>query len=162
MRVGVLLGRFQPLHPGHVDLMRKILLKNDSLVICIGSAQLSDPFTIEERHDLVVRHANVFSGGKPVRIFDLIDPTPIDSWPEVLVALCEINKDDHNTFYRSDLMDDVYVRKLGELGVMVEIVPRESFYYKAPDGLYYLVSSSSEIKALHRKLGTPLKQRGSM
>ena len=50
---GLLVGRMQPIHDGHMDVIRRILDEVDEVVIGIGSAQLShtlkDPFTAGER-----------------------------------------------------------------------------------------------------------------
>ena len=49
----ILIGRMQPIHNGHVQVINKILEEVDELIIGIGSAQLShevkDPFTAGER-----------------------------------------------------------------------------------------------------------------
>lgn len=48
-----MIGRFQPPHKGHIEVMNEILEEVDELVIGLGSAQLSheldDPFTAGER-----------------------------------------------------------------------------------------------------------------
>lgn len=50
---GLMTGRFQPFHNGHLALARQILEECDELVIAIGSAQFNfidkDPFTAGER-----------------------------------------------------------------------------------------------------------------
>ena len=50
---GILIGRMQPVHNGHVQVISKILEEVDEIIIGIGSAQLSheikDPFTAGER-----------------------------------------------------------------------------------------------------------------
>ena len=50
---GILIGRMQPVHNGHVEVIKRILEEVDEIVIGIGSAQLShevkDPFTAGER-----------------------------------------------------------------------------------------------------------------
>ena len=50
---GLLVGRMQPIHDGHMDVIKRILEDVDEVVIGIGSAQLShtvkDPFTAGER-----------------------------------------------------------------------------------------------------------------
>lgn len=50
---GILIGRMQPVHNGHMEVIKKILEEVDEIVIGIGSAQLShevkDPFTAGER-----------------------------------------------------------------------------------------------------------------
>lgn len=50
---GLLVGRMQPIHDGHMDVIKGILSEVDEVIICVGSAQLShtlkDPFTAGER-----------------------------------------------------------------------------------------------------------------
>ena len=50
---GILIGRMQPIHRGHIQVIKKILEEVDEIIIGIGSAQLShelkDPFTAGER-----------------------------------------------------------------------------------------------------------------
>ena len=50
---GILIGRMQPVHNGHMQIINKILEEVDEIIIGIGSAQLShtikDPFTAGER-----------------------------------------------------------------------------------------------------------------
>jgi len=52
-RRGLMLGRFQPLHKGHLALTKQILSECDELLIIIGSAQFNfidkDPFSAGER-----------------------------------------------------------------------------------------------------------------
>ncbi|MDP1551612.1 MAG: nicotinamide-nucleotide adenylyltransferase [Methanobacteriaceae archaeon] len=50
---GLLVGRMQPVHQGHLQVVKSILEQVEEVIICIGSAQLShtikDPFTGGER-----------------------------------------------------------------------------------------------------------------
>jgi len=50
---GILIGRFQPPHKGHVEVSKQILREVDELIVGIGSAQeshtLENPFTAGER-----------------------------------------------------------------------------------------------------------------
>lgn len=50
---GILIGRFQPPHKGHLEVIKKILDEVNELIMGLGSAQLShqtdDPFTAGER-----------------------------------------------------------------------------------------------------------------
>lgn len=50
---GLLIGRFQPFHKGHVYVVKEVLKEVDEIIMCIGSAQLShtldNPFTAGER-----------------------------------------------------------------------------------------------------------------
>ncbi len=60
MHLGVLIGRFQPLHLGHCHLIEKALQHCDELVIVIGSANrarnFKNPWTIAERQALIQSH----------------------------------------------------------------------------------------------------------
>ncbi len=53
-----IIGRFQPFHKGHLEIIKKILNENDYVVIGIGSAQLShtlmNPFTAGERYLMIL------------------------------------------------------------------------------------------------------------
>ena len=50
---GILIGRMQPVHNGHMEVIKEVLNEVDEIIIGIGSAQLShelkDPFTAGER-----------------------------------------------------------------------------------------------------------------
>lgn len=56
---GLFVGRFQPIHKGHVKAIKDILKRVDELVIVIGSAQYShradNPFTVGERITMIRR-----------------------------------------------------------------------------------------------------------
>jgi len=52
-----MMGRFQPFHLGHLDLVRQILKECDEVVIAITSSQFNyletDPFTAGERIEMI-------------------------------------------------------------------------------------------------------------
>lgn len=54
---GLMVGRFQPFHLGHLAAIREVLGKCDDLVIVIGSAEEShterNPFTAGERYQMI-------------------------------------------------------------------------------------------------------------
>jgi nicotinamide-nucleotide adenylyltransferase len=56
---GVIIGRFQPPHKGHVEVAKQILREVDELIVGIGSAQashtLENPFTAGERVLMIKR-----------------------------------------------------------------------------------------------------------
>ncbi len=55
--VGLYIGRFQPFHLGHLEVVKLILTKVDELIIVVGSAQYShtrkNPFTAGERISMI-------------------------------------------------------------------------------------------------------------
>lgn len=57
MQSALFVGRFQPFHNGHLDVVKKILKKNERVIIVIGSAEknflLSNPFTAGERFEMI-------------------------------------------------------------------------------------------------------------
>jgi nicotinamide-nucleotide adenylyltransferase len=54
---GLFVGRFQPIHKGHVKVIKDLLKKVDELIIVVGSAQyshrLDNPFTVGERLTMI-------------------------------------------------------------------------------------------------------------
>jgi nicotinamide-nucleotide adenylyltransferase len=54
---GLMMGRFQPFHLGHLDLVRQILKECDEVIIAITSSQFNyldkDPFTAGERIEMI-------------------------------------------------------------------------------------------------------------
>ena len=57
MKRGLILGRFQPFHFGHLKLIKEMIKGGIEPLICIGSAQHShtdeNPFTAEERKEMI-------------------------------------------------------------------------------------------------------------
>ena len=58
MKKGLILGRFQPFHFGHLKLIESIIDEKVLPLICIGSAQYShtkdNPFTVKERKEMII------------------------------------------------------------------------------------------------------------
>ena len=69
---GILIGRMQPIHNGHMQVIKQILEEVDEIIIGIGSAQLSheskDPFTAGERV-VMISHALFEAGIDPSRYY---------------------------------------------------------------------------------------------
>ena len=57
MTRALFIGRFQPIHKAHLEVIKKILKENDKIVIAIGSSQESNtkenPFSAEERKGMI-------------------------------------------------------------------------------------------------------------
>jgi len=77
MRVGLLVGRFQPFHLGHLEAVKYALEQVDYLYIVVGSAQRSherdNPFTASERITMI---KSALDGGK-------VDPS---KWTAIPIA----------------------------------------------------------------------------
>jgi nicotinamide-nucleotide adenylyltransferase len=79
LRRGLLIGRFQPFHIGHLKAIEQAAFENDEVIIGIGSAQYSytidNPFTAGERIEMIrigLRSAgHDLSSFIPVPIFDI-------------------------------------------------------------------------------------------
>jgi nicotinamide-nucleotide adenylyltransferase len=76
-KTALLIGRFQPFHNGHMEMIRKVMAECDHVVIGIGSAQYShtekDPFTAGERYFMIAEalRSEGYSGFYIVPIEDL-------------------------------------------------------------------------------------------
>ena len=78
MRIGILIGRFQPLHKGHVEAIDFSLQNLDKLFIVIGSSEKSNqkrnPFTFEERKNMIKLAINFRSmNDKAIKIVPITD-----------------------------------------------------------------------------------------
>ncbi len=55
----LIIGRFQPFHNGHLEVIKYIISKYEAVIVGIGSAQyshtLDNPFTAGERHLMISR-----------------------------------------------------------------------------------------------------------
>ncbi|MGC2574733.1 MAG: nicotinamide-nucleotide adenylyltransferase [Candidatus Nitrosopolaris sp.] len=65
LKRGLLVGRFQPFHKGHLFLVKQVFQDCDELIVVIGSAQFNytytDPFTAGER--IMMIHASLIESG---------------------------------------------------------------------------------------------------
>lgn len=73
----VFVGRFQPFHNGHLEVLKDILAKVDEVIVVVGSSQyshkLDNPFTAGERITMI-RRALENEGIKPTRYW--VVPVP--------------------------------------------------------------------------------------
>ncbi|MEA2098410.1 MAG: adenylyltransferase/cytidyltransferase family protein [Patescibacteria group bacterium] len=153
-RIGLVVARMQPLHPGHIVLMETAFRENDKIVICIGSAQKADPLHIGERRKRIVERLN--SLGYDVglyKIFELDDIESDKEWPLYLKNGCEIAGGTENTFYTSDNLPKDYLKAMRDLGFRIRIIERGSFDYEASNGTVHTVSSATEIREICERFG---------
>ena len=79
-KVGVILARFQPIHHGHMELIRKAVSENDEVVILIGSADKinqRNPIPYSIREELVTECLEKYIDAKDtfLRVLKLDDLT---------------------------------------------------------------------------------------
>jgi nicotinamide-nucleotide adenylyltransferase len=89
---GFFIGRFQPLHLGHISIIETALEEVDQLVVGVGSAEKSmlpdDPFSAGERMDMILAVSE--GGGLRGRVI----PVPIRDinrysiWVDHVISLC--------------------------------------------------------------------------
>lgn len=94
--IGLYVGRFQPIHEGHTNVIRKALEQCDKLIIAVGSAQEArterNPLSYEERETLIrsvfceeVKSGKIIIAGVP----DREKPSNDSSWGVYLMHQVE-------------------------------------------------------------------------
>ena len=80
---GLLIGRFQPFHLGHLDAVLFGLSRTENLFICIGSSNKSNerrnPFSAEERREMIISSIE-YSMADRLKIFDIPDLGDHEKW----------------------------------------------------------------------------------
>lgn len=111
MKTGVILARLQPIHNGHLALIKKSISENDETLVLIGSADKfnqRNPIPINVRQDLVTEACkDICPEGKTLRIVALEDLTNetdnSHDWGFYLYAkIVELTKNPIFTIYYSD------------------------------------------------------------
>ena len=112
-KVGVILARFQPIHNGHLELIKKAISENEEVVIFIGSADkmnMRNPIPYNMRKDLVYNALTETFGQEileKVRVYgldDLTDETDnTHDWGFYLYSkVVSITQNSNFTIYYSD------------------------------------------------------------
>ena len=80
---GLLIGRFQPFHLGHLDAVLFGLSRTENLFICIGSSNKSNekknPFSAEERREMIISSIESSMIDR-IKIFDIPDVDNHEKW----------------------------------------------------------------------------------
>tara|TARA_B100001750_G_scaffold157137_1_gene126354 strand:- start:372 stop:869 length:498 start_codon:yes stop_codon:yes gene_type:complete len=123
MKKGLILGRFQPFHLGHLRLIEAVKGDNLELMICIGSAQKGrtkdNPFTTEERRIMV--EAVVSRLDCKYQIYDIPDVNNNDLY----VSHLETFVPEFDTVYSGNSLVLKLFKAAGYRTVMPEMVNRE-------------------------------------
>lgn len=155
--VGLFLGRFQPFHNAHKEIILQSFNFVDFLIIGIGSSQYSlakeNPFNYYERRQMIETHFRGDANMKVMPIPDIHDPENYVEYVKKLTSDTPFN------VVFTDNQDTIDLFK--EKGYPIVIIPipgclhgtaiRESFY--RDDGIWrkYVPASTEFIMDLSRK-----------
>ncbi len=100
-RVGLMVGRFQPLHRGHLKSINRMIQDCETAIICLGSAQKSreeyDPYTVEERMQML---KNVYGDRiKIVPLNDLGAAGPVEWTNYIFEKLAKLGMKEPTDYY---------------------------------------------------------------
>ena len=153
--IGLVLGRFQPLHPGHLRLIDTAMQECDEVVVCIGSAQTDEPLTIEQRCTYLSRQLGELYADKNWRLEEVYNTSDVAVWPQHVKDTCNLESENLR-LYRGNRMPLEDEEKFRKIGFQVFYVSRQAFFYMAPNGLYHKVSSATEIRAIYESLNVSI------
>lgn len=116
---GLLIGRFQPFHLGHLDALHYALTKVENLWVGLGSSnrpiQKNNPFTADERKEMITLSIDD-SIAKKIKIFYIPDVDNHLKWIELIDKI--VPKFDI-VFTNDELTKHLYTKK----GVRTESIP---------------------------------------
>jgi len=127
MQVGILVGRFQPLHIGHVQAIKFALKNSNKLFIVIGSAEKSNqkrnPFTFEERKKMIELSINDESlDKKRIEIIPIKDAKNHAEWiSSIKKAIGE-----YELIFTNDEITEMLFRKDNVKVINVPLLNRET------------------------------------
>jgi len=121
---GLLIGRFQPFHLGHLDALRFALSKVDQLWIGIGSSNKplgkNNPFNAIERKEMILSSIDE-SISKRIQIFNIPDMEDHELWIDSIHSI--VPKFDV-VFTNDDLTQSLYSKR-GTTVIKVPFTKRE-------------------------------------
>ena len=123
---GLLIGRFQPFHLGHLDAVLFGLSRAENLFICIGSSNKSNerrnPFSAEERREMIISSIEPSMADR-LKIFDIPDVGDHEKWT------FEIDKivPKYDIIFTNDEFTKTLFEKREMNVVPVELKDREKF-----------------------------------
>ena len=86
MKTALFIGRFQPLHNGHLQIIHRALKENDKIVIVIGSSQKDfsfyNCFTLKERKKMIT--GSVSKHIEKIKFIDIKDVYNNEKWYSLL------------------------------------------------------------------------------
>ncbi|MFX1429246.1 MAG: nicotinamide-nucleotide adenylyltransferase [Promethearchaeota archaeon] len=126
-RVALFLGRFQPLHHGHIYVIKQILKFNKKIKIGIGSSQISntlnDPFTSDERKKFIITALERRSiSSKSYELFDIPDIFNAKKWVDHVISI--VGKFDI-VYSNSDWVRELFSNKGIKVGNKISIFKKK-------------------------------------
>jgi bifunctional NMN adenylyltransferase/nudix hydrolase len=111
MKLALVIGRFQPLHNGHVDLIMEAKDAGDKVLVLVGSTNklpdFKNPFSYEERKALLEE-----TFGSSIEIRPLPDRDSDDEWTQDVVAhVLSIEEDPTEVMVFCSDKDEAFYRK---------------------------------------------------
>lgn len=153
IKLGLVVGRFQPLHGGHRYLIKTAVAENDKIVVCIGSAQKADPLSLKERH----KRLNEFLKdldltNKTIKTI-IMEDTPSDEvWLSQLKKKVGVEDHNKNTFYTADSLTEKYLNMMKNMSFNIKTIDRNLFQYRDPSGKAHAFFCATQIRRIHKKL----------
>ncbi|MBI5225192.1 adenylyltransferase/cytidyltransferase family protein [Candidatus Micrarchaeota archaeon] len=92
-KVALVIGRFQPMHLGHLHAIKDILKANSSLILIIGSSQAKrtekNPFSSFERKEMIVETLRKEGLLSKTKILLLEDQNHHENWTKSVIKICK-------------------------------------------------------------------------
>ena len=111
MKVGILVGRFQPLHKGHVKAIQFARNNSDKLYIIVGSAEKSNqkrnPFSFEERKRMIELAINEKKLQDNISIVPINDANNHTEW----IASIKNTVGEYNLIFTNDELTEKLFKK---------------------------------------------------
>ncbi len=107
----LIVGRFQPFHNGHLEIIKRIIKSHESLIVGIGSAQYShtlrDPFTAGERHLMISKSLEA----KGITNFYLVPIEDVNSNPLWVAHVEALTPRFDNVYTNNPLVRRLFLEK---------------------------------------------------
>jgi len=111
MQVGILVGRFQPVHRGHVQAIEFALENSNKLFVVVGSAEKSNqkrnPFTFEERKKMIELAINEKELQDNISIIPINDANNHTEW----IASIKNTIGEYNIIFTNDELTEKLFKK---------------------------------------------------
>ena len=116
MTTALFIGRFQPLHVGHISAIESIVAENSSLIVGIGSSEkcytAENPFSCEERKEMIVRAlSKAAAPGKSYGDFRIVPIPDINDYPKWVSHVENLAGDFDVVYTGNAVVNDLFTKK---------------------------------------------------